>query len=137
MEHLITQYANWIKDNYVIRELDSEWHEVVTPFLDSHNDLIEIYLKQEGNSILLSDGGNTLQELRMSGVIFDSQHPNRQHELENILRCYGITNNTDNELVVYADANSFPKVKHRFIQAILSIYDLSILAQPKVENRKR
>src|SRR5690606_16535330 len=110
------------------------WHEVVTPFLNHRNDMIELYLRQEGNdSILISDGGTTISELKLSGVDIDRSNK-RTNELNTILRSFGISKSEENELIAKADAAKFPEVKHRIIQAILSIDDLFVLSKPKVES---
>lgn len=132
MKHLVNSYVEWIKQGLVLREVGNGWHEVTTPFLNHNNDMIELYLKQQGEEILLSDGGNTINELLLSGVSIEGKK--RAEEINTIIRSFGIKRNGNNEIYATTDAKRFPEVKHRLIQAVLSIDDLFVLAGPKVES---
>lgn len=133
MKELVNSYVEWIKKGLSLRKLSNGWHEVVTPFLNHKNDMIELYLKQENEQIIISDGGNTLNELLLSGVDVN-RSKKRSEELQIILRSFGITKKDDNELFVIAERKKFPESKHRLIQAILSIDDMFMLSSPKTES---
>ncbi|MFP4293687.1 MAG: DUF1828 domain-containing protein [Bacteroidota bacterium] len=134
MIELVNSYVDWIKKGISLREVGDGWHELVTPFLNHRNDMIEIYLRQEPDgSILISDAGITLNELKLSGVDIE-RSGKRANELETILRSFGITKTEKNELIVKTTTKNFPQVKHRIIQAILSVDDLFVLSKPKVES---
>ncbi len=132
MKELINSYVEWIKKGFSFREVGNGWHEIVTPFLNHKNDMIELYLKQENTQITISDGGNTVNELILSGVDIDKS-PKRKDEFNTILRSFGIKNN-NNELFVDTDEKKFPETKHRLIQAVMSIDDMFMLSSPKVES---
>lgn len=133
MKELVNSYVEWIRTGLSLREVGNGWHEVVTPFLNHRNDMIELFLKQENDHIIISDGGNTLNELILSGVDID-RSSKRTDELNTILRSFGISKNEGNELFAKTDGKKFPEVKHRIIQAVLSIDDLFVLSKPKVES---
>jgi hypothetical protein len=134
MIELVNSYVDWIKKGISLREVGDGWHEVVTPFLNHRNDMIEIYLRQESDGgILISDAGITLNELKLSGIDID-RSGKRAKELETILRSFGISKTEKNELIVKTTIKNFPQVKHRIIQAILSVDDLFVLSKPKVES---
>jgi hypothetical protein len=67
----------------------------------------------------------------MAGV--DVSTPARQKELHSILNGFGVILK-GNELTTMATPATFPMRKHNFIQAILSVDDLYIVASPKVES---
>lgn len=131
MRNLVNSYVEWIKKGLTLREVSNGWHELVTPFLNHSNDMIELYLKQEKDYIVISDAGNTINELILSGLDID-RSKKRQEELNTILRSFGISRK-ENELYINTDAKKFPEVKHRFIQAVLAIDDLFMLSSPKIE----
>ena len=133
MKKLIDSYIEWLKEGISVRELKDGWHEIVTPFLNHKNDMIELYIKQDNDQILISDGGNTLSELKLSGLDLNKS-PKRLEELNTILRSFGLQRNDTKEIFVRTNKLQFPEVKHRFIQAILSIDDMFMLSSPKVEN---
>lgn len=132
MENLIKKYIEWLNNKITFRQID-EWFEITTPFLNHHNDYIQIYAKKEDSKILLSDDGITMDELEMVGVNIDRSEK-RKSELAIILNSFGIKKDDKNELFLLCNENNFPESKHRFIQALLSVYDMYMLAEAKVES---
>jgi hypothetical protein len=45
MQGLIDKYLAWLKDKTSLRQID-DWVEITTPYLDRHNDYLQIYAKQ-------------------------------------------------------------------------------------------
>ena len=78
----------------------------------------------------MTDDGETLNNLEMAGV--DITKTARKKELESILNGFGVKLKR-NELMTIATPATFPMRKHNFIQAIMAVDDLYILAAPKVE----
>lgn len=133
MEALVKSYVDWMREGISYRDVGNGWHEVVTPFLNHRNDMIEVYLKSDGDEIVLSDGGNTLNELCLSGVNIESS-PKRTRDLDNVLLCFGVSKTEKDELTIRAKTKKFPEAKHRFIQAILAIDDMHMVSRAKVES---
>ena len=134
MKHLIDSYVDWIRESTTHRNVGHGWHEIVTPFLNHKNDMIELYVRQDGNEkIIISDGGNTVNELKLSGLDIDKSKK-RLDEFNTILRSFGLHRNEKKEISIVTDPKRFPEVKHRLIQAILSIDDMFMLSEPKVES---
>lgn len=131
IEELISNYTSWIKEQTSFRKID-DWYEINTPFLNHNNDVIQIYAKRVNGSVQLSDGGDTLNELSLSGVTFE-RSPKRKKEFQTILNGFGIERQ-GTELVALATEDSFAEVKHRLVQAIMSVDDMFLLANPKVES---
>lgn len=130
IDALIESYAKWLKDNTTSRIVEG-WTEITTPFLDRHNDCIQIYAKRENDEYLLSDDGYIINDLEISGCQLDS--PKRKAMLRTILNGFGIHHQEDtNALFVKSDKHGFPYRKHNLIQAILAINDLFCLASPIV-----
>lgn len=127
-ELLINEYADWLRDQICVSELDG-YCEITTPFLDRHNDFLQIYVMENGNNLLLTDGGYILSDLRFSG--FDLNTEKRIDALETILRGFGIKRKAD-ELYVETARKDLALKKHLLIQAMLAVNDLFILAQPNV-----
>lgn len=126
---LIARYFEWLKDNTVLRPLPSAWTEITTPFLDRHNDCLQIYLKAENGGIRLTDDGYILGDLQMAGCELDS--PKRQAILREILSGFGVKCR-DNRLEILSDPSNFAQHKHDLIQAMLSVNDMFYLSSPYV-----
>jgi len=128
---LLDEYMAWMKESVELREM-GDWVQITTPYLDRHNDFIQIYAASDpqGN-IVMSDDGYTIADLEHSGCRIDT--PKRKELLETTLRGFGVKRE-DGELVVHASRTSFPLKKHNLIQAILGVNDLFYLAQPTVQS---
>src|SRR5690242_6157384 len=61
VENLIKQYFGWLISETTSREVNG-WTEITTPYLDRHNDSIQIYIRQSGNEWELTDDGQTIAE---------------------------------------------------------------------------
>lgn len=124
------RYFSWLKEKTTLQAID-DWVEVTTPFLDRHNDYMQIYIKREETGYRLTDDGYTISDLEMSGCHLDT--PKRQSLLAMTLRGFGVhRDEQSNELFVNASDQSFPVRKHRLIQAMLAVNDLFYLASPYV-----
>lgn len=128
MTDFVTSYLAWLKSQFSCRETD-RYTEITTPFLDRHNDQIQIYAVPTADGWSLTDAGETLSDLEMSGVRFESAK--RKALLHEVLQGFGVTLR-DGELTVSADTQSQPQQMNNLIQAILAVNDLFCLAQPTV-----
>ncbi|MGQ0815586.1 MAG: DUF1829 domain-containing protein [Gemmatimonadota bacterium] len=126
---LLDQYSRWLRDKNVLREVNDRYVEITTPYLDRHNDYTQIYVRKENGAFLLTDGGDTIQDLRSSGC--DLETKKRKDLLTATLNGFGIQREGD-ALVVRATAQSFPVRKHNLVQAMLAVNDLFYLAVPVV-----
>ncbi len=131
MKELIDSYVTWLRQKINYKEINGHF-EVTTPFVNHINDQIQFYLKRDDRDrIFMTDDGDTLNNLEMAGV--DVSTPARQKELQTILNGFGVMLK-GNELITMATIATFPMRKHNFIQAMLSVDDLFIVASPKVES---
>lgn len=128
IEDSINQYYDWLKTKtYAKVDEQSDWVAVTTPFLGLFNDPIEIYMKMEDETILMSDDGITLKNLELAGASI-TRSPKRKEWLDFILLNYGVT--IDNgELFVKAKQADFSQKKHNLICAISEITDMEITAK--------
>jgi len=130
IKSLIDEYTNWLRDNISVAQL-GDAYEVTTPFLDRHNDHLQIYVRQETSRTLLSDDGYVIADLRQSGCALDSEH--RKRLLTSILNGFGVQRDGD-EIFAVSHNGDFPQRKHALIQAMLSVGDLFATAQGHVKS---
>ena len=112
----------------MLRSIDN-WVEITTPYLDRHNDYIQIYAKRVDGGYILTDDGHTIQDLEQSGTRLNS--PKRHELLRLALNGFGVQLDSD-RLEVHANADNFALRKHNLVQAILSVNDMFYLAVPMV-----
>ncbi len=126
---LLDEYHVWLKDKTALRQLNADWVEITTPYLDRHNDYLQIYTKRDNGAFVLTDDGYIIDDLRNSGCKLDNKK--RQDLLKMTLNGFGVQ--LQNEaLVVRATPNNFALRKHNLIQAMLAVNDLFYLAAPVV-----
>jgi hypothetical protein len=127
---LVARYHAWLRDRTVLKTF-GHWTEITTPFLDRHNDCIQIYARKDDGSLMLTDDAYTLNDLEASGCSLDS--PRRRDMLQTTLRGFGVKLE-GGALQVTATPDNFALRKHNLIQAILAVNDLFYLASPTVKS---
>ncbi|MHB8169883.1 MAG: DUF1829 domain-containing protein [Thermoleophilia bacterium] len=129
IQKLLDDYLAWLRDRTTLRQVDQEWIEITSPYLDRHNDYIQIYVKRQNGGYLLTDDSHTIQDLQQSGCILES--PKRQSLLNMTLNGFGVQLN-QGALEVRASEDNFALRKHNLLQSILAVNDLFYLAVPMV-----
>ena len=121
-KNLVNAYIEWLRQNISIKEING-MYEITTPFLDRHNDHLQIYVKKSDGGLILTDNGQTITNLRLSGFEIT---PEKRQILNSNLKSFGIQL-IDEELVAKTTPEDFPQKKHNLIQAILYISSCNIL----------
>ncbi len=127
---LIDDYYAWLKDKTVLHQID-QWVEITTPYLDRHNDYLQIYAKDSNGGFVLTDDGYTIEDLSQSGCNLES--PKRQDLLQMTLNGFGVQKD-GRALQVLASADNFAVRKHNLLQAMLAVNDMFYMAAPTVAN---
>jgi len=86
-QKLIDSYVNWLRHGLCVEEVGKAC-ELTTPFLDRHNDHLQVYAVQHNGNIVLSDDGYILSDLRTSGLEVDT--PKRKMVLDSVLNGLGV-----------------------------------------------
>jgi hypothetical protein len=131
IERLLDAYRAWLKDKTTLREVNGSWVEITTPYVDRHNDAMQIYARQSNGGYLLSDDRYTIHDLEASGCNLNTV---KRRDLLNItLKGFSVRLN-DGALEIQATPENFPLRKHNLLQAMLAVNDLFYLSQPMVES---
>lgn len=130
IQELLDQYWDWLRDKTTLRQMNG-WVEITTPYLDRHNDRLQIYAGRRGEGYVLADGGYVLDDLEQSGCKIDGSR--RQALLTMTLNGFGVQR-AENQLQVNASKSNFALRKHNLVQAMLAVNDMFYLAQPMVAN---
>lgn len=109
----IDMYVDWLKSNIKAADIN-DYIEITTPFLDRHNDHIQIYVKQENGKLTITDDSYTISDLIMSGCDLNSSK--LRSILNVILNGFGVRMKND-ELYVEANFENFAQKKHMLMQA--------------------
>jgi hypothetical protein len=127
-EEMIEAYVAWLRKGLTVESLENAC-ELTTPFLDRHNDHLQIYAVKKDGKIVLSDDGYILSDLRTSGL--ELVTPKRKAVLESVLNGFGVKME-GNQLLVEASQRNIGQRLHILIQAMLTVNDMFVMAQPRV-----
>lgn len=131
VQGLLDQYWFWLRDRTSLRK-SGDWIEITTPYLDRHNDCLQIYAKRSPNGgFVLTDDGYVIDDLEQSGCKIDSAK--RRELFETTINGFGVRTN-GNALEAQASPDDFALRKHNLVQAMLAVSDLFYLASPVVAN---
>jgi hypothetical protein len=127
-QQLVEAYVEWLHKGLAVESLEGSC-ELTTPFLDRHNDHLQVYALRKNGRIILSDDGYILADLRTSGL--DMNTPKRKMVLESVLKGFGVRME-GSQMVVEASVRNLGQRLHSLVQAMLAVNDMFVLAQPRV-----
>src|SRR5260370_29641041 len=127
-EKLVAAYVDWLKAKTAMAGIDDTC-EITTPFLDRHNDRLQIYVRKGGHGLRLSDDGYIIGDLETSGCALESSQ--RREMLQTILKGFGVQEQ-DGELFIESSTETFPKKKHALLQAMMTVNDMFMTSKHRV-----
>lgn len=130
VSNLMDQYWGWLRDKTKLREISGHI-EITTPYLDRHNDRLQIYATKANGHFALTDDGYIIQDLQSSGCELKTKK--RRALLETTLNGFGVNLQGD-ALVVETTSESFAHKKHNLVQAMLAVNDLFYVSSATVAN---
>ncbi|MDX2206158.1 MAG: DUF1829 domain-containing protein [Gemmatimonadales bacterium] len=128
IQNLLDSYHSWLKDKTALRRID-QWVEITTPYLDRHNDYVQIYAKRANGGFILTDDGHTIEDLEQTGCKLESSK--RQDLLRMTLNGFGVQMD-GKALQVHVSPDNFAIRKHNLVQAMLAVNDMFYLSVPMV-----
>jgi hypothetical protein len=126
-QQILDEYLAWLREHSEVRSAD--WGEIMVPFLDRHNDHLQLYVKRSHGDMVFTDDGYTVADLEQSGCSLAS--PKRRGLLDVTLNGFGVKMDGD-ALVVKASTGDAARKMHNLVQAMLAVDDLFYLAEPVV-----
>lgn len=108
MKELIDKYYDYLKENTSVREVDG-WHVVYLPVYGLFNDNIEVYIKKEGDKIIITDDG------------YIHRHVHNEMKVQQIVLCYGLSFNKNEIYCECYEEYSFSECLNKLIQAMMSV----------------
>ena len=127
-QQLIDAYLDWLRMGLTLSAVGAAC-ELTTRFLDRHNDHLQVYAVQRNWTIVLSDDGYILSDLRTSGL--DLNAAKRLEVVKAILNGFGVRLE-GNQLLVEASRRNLGQKVHSLVQAMLAVNDMLVMAQPRV-----
>lgn len=129
-QDFIETYIQWIRRNSAQTSI-GEYQEITTPFVDSHNDNIQFYIKKTESGFLLSDDGYTLADLEMNGCDISSKK--RREAIQEFSESLGVQI-IDHCICVNAAETEIAQKQHAIIQAIIKIGDMFLTTSSRIKS---
>lgn len=127
-------YINWLTNGFSQTAISNSTVRLTTPFLNRNNDHVEVYITNNGNDeYLVSDMGETLDELDMSGININSSE-RRQRIFQSILNSHELKLGNEKEILAVTNYENMPSHIHMLTQGMIKISDLFYLSQPNVQS---
>ena len=123
---LLEDYLQWLRASTRVRDV-SGFTELTVPFLDRHNDHLQVYIGRSNGDYVLTDDGYTIADLEQAGCRLTS--PKRRELLAVTLNGFGVKLD-EGALVAKATSGDVATKTHNLIQAMLAVNDLFYLAEP-------
>ena len=114
---LFDSYIEWLKQRICVESLE-DICEITTPFLDRHNDHLQIYVKKPEDGFLLTDDSYVINDLRLSG--FEITTEERSQFFNSVLNGFGV-HQKGNELFIEASREKISSEK-ALIDSSIFIY---------------
>ncbi len=124
-QRLVDAYVEWLRHGLRAESI-GEACELTTPFLDRHNDHIQVYAERRNGTIVLSDDGYMLADLAAGGLALET--PKRKTALQSVLNGFGVRER-EGRLEVEATPANLGQRLHSLMQATLAVGDLHVMAQ--------
>lgn len=123
-DSMISDYSRWLHAKPApIYDSKTGWTSIPTPFLGLYNDLLELYIKEDKDSICLSDDGQTIWNAETTGL--DMNDPDQKHLLDVILSKYRVNISNEGVLDVKVEKDKFEQGKYSMLMAMFAINDMT------------
>ena len=126
IRQLTEQYHKWMSESTTLRMIENGV-EITTPFLDRHNDMMQVYAELSGDEFILTDDGYTIEDLEFCGLTVESKRCKTLMQFN--LNGFGVKRE-GNDLVTRATAKDFALKLHNLLQAMIAVDDLHYIAPP-------
>lgn len=109
--------------------------EITFPFLDRHNDYIQLYVNQlEQGQFLVTDDGYTIKDLELSGVEV-SNSSSRKKIFNLTLNRLGVSYDAkSHQLYIESSYKYLASAQHRLAQAMLDVNNMFMLSRSSVQS---
>lgn len=123
----IQNYSEWLKSKPdILRDESTGWSVISTEELGLFNDNMDIYFKEEGNNVVLSDNGDVVANLELVGV--DSSSAIFRETQKEIEGRWGVSISTDNgEMTKLVKKDQFVQGKQDVLSAMVLLYELATI----------
>lgn len=127
------EYIKWLYNNIDECKISDNVYRITLPFLNRNNDCTEIFIKCNGDQYILTDDGETIGELELSGFNLLSSKK-RTTIFNRILISHGVQKSDNDELYTICSKEDLPQKKHMLSQCMIKVSDMFYTAKNNVQS---
>lgn len=129
----LDRYIDWLRSACSESDQGDGWFALSFPFLDRHNDYLEVYARESGDGFLITDDGRTIRDLKHSGIDLTTAGK-RRAIAESILSGFGLDPGliANGKIKAVAEEEEFPAKLQGVLAAMLGIDSLAHTSPPNV-----
>ena len=122
-EQIESTLASWLDEHYTIEEYQDRWI-IGTPHLDRHDDFVEVTLMNAGGELRITDSGESMAELGMSGMNLTEA---RMRHVQNIVIRFGLRFD-QNEIWTPVHGGDIGDALQRLLQGMSNVQEIDDLS---------
>lgn len=126
-------YVAWLRENSSEQVVDDGWVSLTVPFLDRHNDYLQVFVRRDSEGYHITDDGQTFNDLKHIGCDLTGS-PRRREIAERILRLRGLDPHLVQEQAITSVAinGDFPGKLHHVFLSMLALDGLAHVTRPNI-----
>lgn len=130
---LVEKYLDWVKGHSSEREVGAGWSALSFPFVDRHNDFLQVFVREDRDGYLITDEGRTIRDLKRIGCDLKSK-TKRRSLAASILRGLGLDPALLNseEIATKAVNGEFPHKLNNILMSMMAIDGLAVATPSSV-----
>lgn len=125
-DDLVSNYLAWLKEYSTGRDVGAGWSELTIPYVDRHNDFLQVYVREDLDGLTITDEGQTIRDLRQVGCDVTGK-TKRRILAESILKSKGLDPSLldDGQIRTKASDYEFAIKLHATLMSMLAIGGLA------------
>ena len=127
-EKIVRRYADWMCEYSETHTYEDGVCEITLPYMNRRRSLIQVYVSRTDSGLMISDGGETIGDLRFCG--FDIDTDIRRETLNRILRSFSVKLESGDELRVYASEEDMPDYLNELVHCMLAVDRMVLYTSP-------
>jgi hypothetical protein len=126
-DDVITNVLESVSGDWTCQPLDDGWLQVTTPHQYSDGDHVELLVRRDADSVVVSDGGEALARLDLAGVSVDNGRA--RNMWRRLLRAHALEARNE-RLSVHGNLDETGRLVEEMASAVANIDGLRLLAVP-------
>ncbi|WP_435005142.1 DUF1828 domain-containing protein [Tundrisphaera lichenicola] len=134
VKDLLKTYLEWLGTQASQEQLDGGWSSITLPYLDRHNDYLQVFIREEFEGVRITDDGRIIRDLANIGCDLKAVGTKRRRLASTILRGMGLDIDAidTGEITTNAVNGDFAGKLHSVLMSMMAIDGLAVASPPNI-----